>query len=404
MSMTSIEPGDAVRRPLLQARRIVIKVGSSLLTGRAGAGGEGGPPVIDGRSGLHLPFLQRLAQQITALRASGREVALVTSGAVAAGVATLGIERPREIPRKQAAAAVGQSKLMHAYEEVFGVGDVQIAQVLITHEDLAHRGRFLNARDTLRALLEWRVLPIFNENDTVAVAEIKVGDNDNLSSLVASMIEADLLILLSDVAGLYDADPRSVPTAARIPVVRRIDAAVRKLAGGAGTRAGTGGMITKIEAAERAAASGIPTVIAAGTEPAILQDIVAGRDVGTLFLPKAGRLGARKHWIAFTLKPAGRLLLDAGAARAIAEGKKSLLPRGVRSVEGRFGRGACVRLCDEGGREIARGLVAYGADDVRRLCGAQSRQIESILGYTQGDEIVHRDDLVDMSALQGEAA
>lgn len=375
------------RSALARARRVVIKVGSSLVT--------------DSGKALDTAFLQKLAGEIAALKSAGKEVALVTSGAVATGVLALGIARPKEIARKQAAAAVGQSRLMHAYEEAFGKLSIRVAQVLITHEDLAGRARFLNARDTLRALLDFEVLPIFNENDTVAVAEIKVGDNDNLSSLVACLIEADLLILLSDVAGLYDADPRKHADAKRIPIIERIDAGVRRLAGGAGTSAGTGGMITKLEAAERAAASGIPTVIAEGKRPGVLTEIMAGQDVGTLFRAPSGRMGARKHWIAFTLRPTGTLQLDSGAARAVSEGKRSLLPSGVRSVEGRFLRGACVRLCNEAGEELARGLIAYGADEVRRLCGKRSAAIEATLGYTHGDEIVHRDDLVVMTAREG---
>lgn len=371
--------GPPARAALTQARRVVVKVGSSLLT--------------DGGKALDPRYLQKLASELSALRQQGLDVALVTSGAVAAGVSALGIERPKDIPRKQAAAAVGQSRLMHAYEEVFGPLQVKIAQVLVTHEDLSHRRRFLNARNTLTALFELSVLPIFNENDTVVVDEIKVGDNDNLSSLVATLIEADLLIILSDVAGLYDADPRQHPEAQRLAVVPRITAAVRRLAGGAGSSAGTGGMITKLQAAERAAAVGISTVIADGRLPGVLQAICAGQDVGTLFQPGQERLAARKHWIAFTLKASGRLLLDAGAVRAVVTQGKSLLPRGVLSVQGRFERGALVVLCDAEGQEFARGLIGYAADEVRKVIGKQSWQIEETLGYKYGDELVHRDDL-----------
>lgn len=368
------------RKTLTQTKRIVVKVGSSLLT--------------DGGKALDPKFLQKLAGELHALRQSGKEVALVTSGAVAAGVAALGIAKPREIPRKQAVAAIGQSKLMHAYEQVFGAMGVQVAQVLITGDDLGHRHRFLNARNAVSALFDMGVLPIFNENDTVAVEEIKVGDNDNLSALVASMIEADLLIILSDVAGLYDADPRAHPDANRLSVVGEIDSKIERLAGGAGSTAGTGGMITKLQAAKKAAASGVPTLIAAGLETDVLKRLVAGEDLGTLFQSSADKMASRKHWIAFVLKPLGKLVLDAGAAKAVQESGKSLLPSGVTAVEGKFQRGDAVAICDASGHEFARGVAEYGADEVRRLTGKKSTEIEAILGYKYGDELVHRDDLV----------
>lgn len=342
-----------------------------------------------------MDFLAKLAAEIAGLRQAGHEVVLVTSGAVAAGVAALALPvKPREIRAKQAAAAVGQSRLMHAYETTFRPLGTHVAQILLTNDDLANRRRFLNARNTLFALLELGVLPIINENDSVAVEEIKVGDNDNLSALIAPLVEADLLVILSDIGGLFEEDPRKNPRARRISDVHRIDAAIERLAGGAGTAAGTGGMITKIQAARKATASGIATVVADGRTPDVLRRILAGEDIGTCFHPAEGRLAQRKHWIAFTLKPAGKLWLDDGARRAVVAEGKSLLPSGVRGVEGSFGRGEAVSICDATGTEIARGLAEYSADEVRKIQGKHSSEIEAILGYKYSDEVVHRDDLV----------
>ncbi len=375
---------DTIRQQLSAARRIVVKVGSSLLT--------------DGGRALDRRFIGILAAEIDALRREGREVALVTSGAVAAGVGALGIARPREIRMKQAAAAVGQSRLMHAYEEAFGALGVQVAQVLVTHDDLANRRRFLNARNTLSALFELEVVPVFNENDTVVVEEIKVGDNDNLSSLVASLIGAELLVILSDIEGLFDADPRSNSQAKRIPFVPRIDARITRLAGGSGSAAGTGGMVTKLEAARKAAAYGIPTVIAQGMTEKVLTRIVGGEDIGTLFSATGDRLAGRKHWIAFSVKPTGRLVVDSGAVKALREGKRSLLPSGILRAEGKFARGDALAVCDESGQEFARGLSDYGTDEVLRIAGKQSSEIENILGYKYSDVVIHRDDLVMLDA------
>ena len=376
---------DHSRAILRNARRIVVKVGSSLLT--------------DGGKALDASFIAGLAAELQDLRADDREVVLVTSGSVAAGVHALGMARPREIRLKQATAAVGQSRLMHAYEGAFGALDVQVAQVLITHDDLANRRRFLNARNTLSALLELGVLPICNENDTVVVEEIKFGDNDNLSALVASLIGADLLIILSDVAGLYSADPRTNPDAQRISLVERIDSRLRSMAGGAGSTEGTGGMATKLEAAGKASAVGIPTIIAPGREAGVLQRVVQGGDVGTLFQPSVDRLASRKHWIAFNLRPSGRLWLDEGATDALRGRGRSLLPSGIRRVEGRFSRGDAVSICDARGHEFARGLAGYSAAETRRIAGRHSGDIETALGYKYSDVVVHRDDLVVLAAI-----
>jgi glutamate 5-kinase len=358
---------------------VVIKVGSSILSSTDGVGRNS---------------VAHLARGLAALHAAGKEVVLVTSGAVAAGMGRLGMkERPKTIPAKQAAAAVGQIALMALYEEHFSARGVRVAQILLTHDDLAHRRRYLNAKHTMRALIEAGVIPIVNENDTVAVEEIQFGDNDNLSALVAVLVEADLLVILSDVAGLYDQDPRIHSEARLIPLVERFDAGLLPSGGGAGPL-GRGGMASKLEAAHKAALSGIPTVIADGRREGSLGLVFdPAIETGTLFLPLADRLTSRKHWIAYTLKPAGALLVDAGAYAAICGRGGSLLPPGVRQVRGVFEEGECVTCLDPGGREFARGLVNYSSADLERIKGARTSQIEKILGYKMGDEIIHRDDL-----------
>jgi glutamate 5-kinase len=269
-----------------------------------------------------------------------------------------------------------------------------VAQVLLTRDDLANRRRYLNARNTLMTLLEFGVVPIINENDTVVVDEIRFGDNDNLSAMVTPLAEASLLVILSDVDGLYDRDPKSDPSARLIPEVERITEAVEAMAGGAGTDLGTGGMATKIKAAKRATLSGVGTVIVNGRIPRILDRLFAGEEVGTYFLPARDRMAAKKHWIAFTKKPRGKLFLDDGARRALVEGGKSLLPSGIRGVEGGFDRGDAVRLCDLQGGEFAKGVINYSLPELLRIMGKKSNEIERVLGYKYGDEVVHRDNLV----------
>src|SRR5262245_23834388 len=319
------------RRTLTRARRIVVKIGSGLIT----APDQG--PVA--------PLMAGLAADLAALVADRREVAVVSSGAIATGVARLGLSaRPRSIPEKQAAAAVGQSALMWHYEQAFKPHGIRVGQVLLTREDISDRSRYLNARNTLLALLDFSVLPIVNENDTVAVEEIKVGDNDNLAALVAHLIDADLLILLTDVDGLYTGDPRRDPAARRLETVEAITEDIQRLVFDAVDRISVGGMSTKLEAAQKANAYGIPMVIASGREPGTLARLLKGEAVGTYFQPRDDRLAARKRWIAFAAPPQGRLMVDAGAKKALTERGKSLLPSGLVDVEGQFAAGAVVGL------------------------------------------------------------
>ena len=366
-------------RILRRARRVVIKVGSS---------------VISSPEGIQQASVTRLVQDLATLRHTGKEVILVTSGAVASGMNRLGMKtRPKTIPGKQAAAAVGQITLMALYERNFSQHGVHVAQILLTHDDLANRRRYLNAKHTMLTLLDVKVLPIVNENDTVAVEEIQFGDNDNLSALVAVLVEADLLVILSDVAGLYDKDPRAYPEAQLVSLVEKLEGEVFALAGGAGTL-GRGGMLSKLQAAQKAAFSGIPTFVADGRQKEILTAVFdPAKDTGTLFLPEADRLTSRKHWIAYTLKPAGELIVDAGAHTAICERGRSLLPPGVRVVRGTFSEGECVTCFDDSGRAFARGLVNYSSDALERIKGTRTSQIERILGYKVSDEVIHRDDL-----------
>ena len=368
-------------RALIGARRIVVKVGSGLIT----APGEG--PVA--------PRISALAADLAALVKDRREVALVSSGAIATGMARLGLPaRPRSIPEKQAAAAVGQSALMWQYEQAFKHHGIQVGQVLLTREDIGDRSRYLNARNTLLALLDFGVLPIINENDTVAVDEIKVGDNDNLAALVAHLIDADLLVLLTDVDGLYTGDPRRDPTARRLETVEAVTEDIQRLVFDTAARVSVGGMSTKLEAAQKANASGIPMVIASGKEAGTLDRLLKGEDIGTYFQPREDRLASRKRWIAFAVPLQGRLMVDAGARRALTERGKSLLPSGLVEVEGEFAAGAAVGLAEGDGPEFARGLVNYDADELRKIRGAKTTDIEKALGYKGLDEVVHRDNLV----------
>lgn len=364
---------------LSRLRRVVIKVGSSNLSHT---------------SGVNRESITTIARQLSALHASGKEVVLVTSGAIAAGMSRLGLlGRPKTIPAKQAAAAVGQIALMALYEEDFSAQGVRVAQILLTHDDLASRKRYLNAKHTMRSLLDVKVIPIVNENDTVAVEEIQLGDNDNLSAQVAVLIEADLLIILSDVAGLYDQDPRTHPNAILRALVPHFDDEILAAGGPAGPL-GRGGMASKLQAAHKAALCGVPTIIADGRKEEIISQVFDDRiDTGTLFLPVADRLASRKHWIAYTLKPAGSVLVDAGACAAIREQGRSLLPPGVREVRGVFDEGECVTCLDVNGKEFARGLVNYNSQALERIKGARTAQIEQILGYKISDEVIHRDDL-----------
>lgn len=362
-------------------KRVVIKVGSAVLTQAGGA--------------LNEQAFKGLALETSKLRSKGIEVVMVTSGAVAAGMGKLGFtERPGSIPEKQAAAAAGQSALMGKYERAFAEHDLKVAQVLLTHEDLSNRHRYLNARNTLFTLLKYGIIPVINENDTVVVDEIKFGDNDNLSALVAGLIDADHLLILTDIEGLYDKDPRSHADAKLIPLVERIDSHIEQTAGGVGTSISTGGMITKIHAAKKASAVGIPTIIASGRDMANIGKIFAAEKVGTLFLAMADRLTSRKHWIATVLKPKGKIVVDDGAREALIAKGKSLLPTGIIGVEGDFGIGDAVFLEDKEGKKFGQGLAGYTHAEVLLVMGHRSSRIEDILGYKYCDEIVHRDDLV----------
>ena len=367
--------------PTHTAARIVVKVGSSLVTN-------------EGR-GLDHEAVDRWARQIAALKNAGREIVLVSSGAIAEGVKRLGWKtRPSAMHELQAAAAVGQMGLVQAYETAFARFSLHTAQILLTHEDLADRRRYLNARSTLRTLLALGVIPIINENDTVTTDEIRFGDNDTLGALVTNLVEADVLVLLTDQQGLFTADPRKDPTATLVTTARAGDPALERMAGGAGSALGRGGMLTKVLAAKRAARSGAATVIACGREPEILTRLASGEAIGTALLADSVSLGARKQWLADHLQLAGRLSLDDGAVRALVQEGKSLLPIGVTRVEGEFDRGEVVGCFDARGGEIARGLVNYTAQETARILRRPSSEIESILGYIDEPELIHRDNLV----------
>lgn len=359
----------------------MVKIGTSSLT------------LPDGS--LDVGRIEHLADQALELTRAGRQLVLVTSGAIGVGARRLGYsQRPQTIPEKQAAAAVGQGLLMQAYERAFLARQLVVGQVLLTREDVADRRRHLNSRNTLRKLLELGAIPVVNENDTVAVDEIRLGDNDTLSALVATLVDADLLIILSDVDGLYSGDPRRDPGARRLDVVPAITPELEAIAGGAGTAFGTGGMVTKLQAAKIATAAGIPMFLTSSSQPDILLAVLAGNAVGTLFLPKPRPLRARQRWLAFHLRPCGRILVDEGAAKALVENGKSLLPAGVIGVEGDFAEGDLVQVVDGSGREVARGLVNYSAQDLRRIQGSRTKDIAAILGRKDYDEVIHRDNLV----------
>ena len=360
------------RDQLRQARRVVVKIGSRLL-----AESPAGRPAA-------------IADQIVELRRRAVEVVVVSSGAIALGVRRLRLPgRPRELPALQAAAAVGQSRLMQHWEHAFAVHDLAIGQVLLTHDDLGDRRRFLSARLTLRALLDHGVVPIVNENDTVATDEIRFGDNDQLAALVVNLVSADALVMLTDVEGVRDA------AGVRMPIVRDIEREAVPVAGGSTSGVGLGGMASKVSSARIVTRTGVPAVVAPGREPDVLPRVLAGADLGTLFVPGDDVLSARKHWIAYGARPSGRLVIDDGAARALRDHGKSLLPAGIIGVAGEFDLGDTVSVVvGAGGSELARGLVAYPAADLRKISGLQSAAIEARLGYKSIDEAIHRDDLV----------
>ncbi|MCG6659479.1 glutamate 5-kinase [Halomonas campisalis] len=368
------------RDALRGARRVVVKIGSALLTN-------------DGR-GLDEPAIGGWVDQIAALHQRGIEVVLVSSGAVAEGMVRLGWQaRPSAVHELQAAAAVGQNGLTQCYEHHFGRHGLLTAQVLLTHDDLSNRKRYLNARSALRTLVDLRVVPVVNENDTVVTDEIRFGDNDTLGALVANLLEADALVILTDQEGLFDADPRHNPEARQIHEGRADDPSLAAVAGGGGSL-GRGGMVTKVQAARLAARSGAYTVIASGRQPAVLERLTRGERLGTLLCPEEAPMAARKRWLAGQLQVRGTLTLDAGAVKVLRDSGSSLLAVGVRSLSGQFRRGDMVLCVDPRGERVAKGLVNYDAEEARRLLGQPSHRIEAILGYMEAPELIHRDNLV----------
>lgn len=369
------------RKIFLQpVKRAVVKVGSGVLTKQ---------------DGLNTKVINDLTRDICALRDKGIEIILVSSGAIASGLKKVGLtRRPESLSQQQALAATGQSSLMMAYEKAFGRRGVKVAQILLTRDDLTHRGRYLNARNTIFALLAWKIVPIINENDTVVVDEIKFGDNDNLSAMITNLTDARLLINLTDINGLYDKDPRAHEDARLIHVVDGMNRQVIRYAGSIPGFLGRGGMASKIKAGQKVALKGIPAIIASGFKREILLRIFEGEEEGTLFIPQNIHLCSRKHWIAFTKSPKGEIIVDRGAEKALLKGGKSLLPSGIKEVRGRFNLGDAVVLLSEDAVELAVGMVNYHSSDIQKIMGAKTSQIESILGFKHDDEVIHRDNLV----------
>jgi len=362
-----------------RAKRIVIKVGSNVLTED---------------NGLNLKAMRSISRQIGKLIESGLEVILVSSGAMASGIKKIGLPgRPEELPKRQAAAAVGQAGLMMEYEKAFARHHLKVAQILLTSEDLSNRKRYLNARNTLNTLLSWRVVPIINENDTVWVEEIKLGDNDNLAAMITLLMDADLLINLTDIDGLFTRDPRVYPDAEMIATVTRINKDTEKYAGDIPGALGTGGMISKIKAARKVNSAGVPMIIAKGDKPNILLKLFAGQQHGTFFLPQKQRLTSRKCWIAYSLKPKGAIQIDDGAVKAILKNGKSLLPSGIIAVKKDFGVGEAVEFQNQRNETLGVGLVNYSSEDIEKIKGLKSNRIKQVLGHKSYDEVIHRDNL-----------
>jgi len=365
-------------------RRIVVKLGTNLVTTEDGC--------------LDLTNMDSLVRQVAGLHQQGLDIILVSSGAIAAGRDKLGLRKETgEVPLRQVMAAVGQGRLMHTYEQFFAEHGITVAQALLTKEDISDRAGYLNARNTLMGLLYLRVVPIVNENDVVAIDEIKeakFGDNDNLSALVANLVDADLLMLLGDVAGLFTADPNVDAQAELVPKVEKIDARIENLAASTARRQGTGGMATKIESAKLATSSGVAVVIAAGRLPGVIPRLIEGEQIGTFFPPATTKLESRKRWMVSGLACRGKVIVDAGAAAALRKGKGSLLPAGVKGVEEEFHRGDAVEIVDKQGNRIARGITNYASADIEIIKGEHSEEISSLLGYKFGAEVVHRDNLV----------
>ncbi|MBF0112298.1 MAG: glutamate 5-kinase [Desulfamplus sp.] len=362
------------------AKRVVIKIGSGVLTLN---------------NGLNTNIIDKTSYQIDQLRKSGAEVMIISSGAIASGVKKIGLEkRPDGIPARQAAAAVGQAGLILAWEQAFAKFDSKVAQLLLTREDLSHRRRYLNARNTLNQLLAWNIIPIINENDTVVFEEIKLGDNDNLAAMITLLMDADIMINLTDIDGLYDKDPRVYPDAKLLSSVRAITSDMEDAAGGIPGNLGTGGMLSKVKAAKKLSRAGVPMVIAGGLNLNIITDIVAGEDKGTFFIPGSRHLNSRKCWIAFNLKPQGSIIVDKGAEDALVKKGKSLLPIGIINVVDDFCMGSPVDICSSNGAALGRGLVNYSSSDIRKIMGLKSDKIAQVLGSKPFDDVIHRDNLV----------
>jgi glutamate 5-kinase len=374
------------KKTLARVSRVVVKVGSGVLTRK---------------NGLNFNVIEDLATDICWLRKRGIEVLLVSSGAIAAGLRKHGLtKKPESLSHKQALAAIGQSDLIRAYEEAMDRRGAKAAQILLTKDDLTHRRRYLNARNTLLTLLSWKIIPIINENDTVAAEEIKFGDNDNLSAMVANLTDSQLLVVLTDIDGLYDKDPKHHADAELIRVVDRIDRRITKAASNITGLVGTGGMASKLAAAKKAAMAGIPTIIANGLKPGVLKEIFAGKEIGSFVVGGSEPLCSRKHWIAFTKSPKGAIVVDRGAEKALLENGKSLLPSGMLKIIGRFTMGNSVVLKTEGGKEIAVGIVNYDSVELEKIKGLKTSEIEPILGYTHGEEVIHRNNLILSSRMQ----
>ncbi|MFH1973943.1 MAG: glutamate 5-kinase [Pseudomonadota bacterium] len=372
------------RKLVASSKRVVVKIGSNVLTED---------------HGLNIKVIGSISRQISLLMDKGTEVILVSSGAMASGLRKIGLrKRPDEIPKRQAVAAVGQAGLIMEYEKAFEKFDKKVAQILLTSEDLSNRKRYLNARNTIYTLLSWKIVPIINENDTVAVEEIKFGDNDNLAAMIAILMDADVLVTLTDIEGLYTKDPRNNPDAELIPVVNTIKKSIEKMAGSIPGTLGTGGMLTKIRAAKKVTAAGIPMIIAKGEKPDILTRLFEGEEHGTFFVPGKERLSRKKCWLAFSLKPQGVIIIDDGAVNAIVEKGKSLLPGGIIKVKGEFGKGSPVEFSNADNEVIGVGLVNYSAADIKKIMGLKTNQIKERLGHKPYDEVIHRDNL----ALTGE--
>lgn len=362
-------------------KRIVIKIGSRVLASTG--------------QGINSRHIKRIAGEIAGLHQRGYEIVIVSSGAIVAGMKELGLnDRPKAIPLKQAAASIGQSKLIQLYERSFRDFHIKVAQILLTRDDMAERRRFLNSRNTLLTLLAYGVIPVINENDTVAIDEIRFGDNDLLSGLVTNLVDADILMILSDINGLFTADPAINPGATLIPTVEEIDRHIESIAGNSKSIEGTGGMLSKVETAKKVVEYGIPVIIMNGNKPALMEKALEGFDVGTVFLPRKSRLTSRKHWIAYALPTSGRLILDDGARDALLQKGRSLLPSGIAGIEGEFEAGDAVTCEDTTGKVFGKGLSNYSSGEIVKIKGKKTGEIISILGYKDYDEVIHRDNLV----------